>query len=738
MMPLAFKLMAFCDCDNMNHNLIMGNVGTWDYGAYINSMSESDGCPKEFGDRTSDPQVQNAQGALIGGSTFLNTLFLQGIVDLQQVSDYLYAIGETGNSTVLYIKLSLDQQNWCQNPPLAVERNVTLTIYHCGGVTLDNQIFCSGKAYLFEDLVNYPAAHYDRSVNFSTGDQFSNLVVTLQQPINNTVGVTYNASISGYIVRRYWSKSIFEVPHPDFTSIPENITVNSPDQVLGLYSFWDIGTIPEFNGNGVYNQGGTWYFSPNLAGINTHVIALRANNQGCISNWVDTIFYVTPIASVASAPSVNLPFTFGAGETGCVVERVFPGMWVGVFPNTTYLPGGTSTLGNYHIVCSGKDYTLSVLNPNVNLQYEWKSIYNGSLVNEGFGTTKLFSMPTTNEIDLNIIQGGNSAVFPSSDIPFYLSMGSRKTVHTGDLFSVYVRSINVNSDTSSWRKVYLGVSPTPEINTEFSMCYDNDPDLYVGSLTPLYDNNLSFSGVRTSRWDIDGDNTWEIYGDTVSYLMSNTNKVNNFKAQLFDTTKFWAWNASTGYQEFTYAPADQVCYSEILWVPVVRNPQPIVTWNEAGTIVIGSSIYGSVSGVYFNPLTDSLIWNFTDGSGTYSGEDIWHYLNDLGSIGCDFRVIDTFGCSTTLAFPNWWFVPGTLGDDELSLDGTVYPNPASESVNLSCWKADHVVVYGISGIVIEEFDVINDVVDCSNWGENTVVLYNANRNKYVKLILRKK
>jgi hypothetical protein len=132
----------------------------------------------------------------------------------------------------------------------------------------------------------------------------------------------------------------------------------------------------------------------------------------------------------------------------------------------------------------------------------------------------------------------------------------------------------------------------------------------------------------------------------------------------------------------------------------VKNPLPAFNFSSTGTMNQGDYVLGVVTGLYLNPSNDTIEWNWNDGSPSYFGDSLFHYLNDLGSYDLNISVKDQYGCSSDTLFSQNWFVPGYLSIDENINSNFInlYPVPVEHTLTINCNKEIiEVIIQDVNG-----------------------------------------
>lgn len=765
----AFTIVrAGCD-NNMYWNI--GNLGSYGESFSIKylcdqGLNEND-CNRDF---TNDyishtikirPKINGVWGS------WIDHYSLNGYLNLNfsgQGSSWWYWEDKVKNSNYEQIRIAEELQ---------VEVNITVDAFigynlltvvfnsrQVGNLQPSENVMCWGKTYnLSQALSSFGNGMtsrkfkvYESNPTSTTVQPILNINIpdagvfdtefTLPEPngVNPYYYVVFEGNRNGTPVRRKWLKEVHEVGVGYFTNSPAGLNESSPDVLLSDYSFYSGGTV-EYNGNGVLNNSG-WYFSSSLAGNGYHTISVRVNNQGCLSNWVDTLFQVIPIVSVVSAPTYDMIATFGVGETGANIQSN-SGIVIQEFPNPPLQPVIT-TMGKYHAVCSNQDYQFFVQSPNASLVYEWQMVYHNQLIDLGTGVSKVISIPDRDDIIRNVFQGTNASTtdyIGNEPVSMFLNFGTPSTpiatVFTGDMIVLMLRAKNITNEYSPWRRLYLGLMPKPQLIPESVLCYLDNPVLVSGSQTSIYLDSIAQTTMRSAQWDIDGLGGFEYIGDSVYHFMTNTDKLNVFKSQIVDSTWFFVYQGG-GYVEYYNEASSEVCYSSIEDINIVREPIPIVAFSEVGNVTIGTPVLTTVSGSYFNPDVDLITYQFNDGSMLYTGDSLWHYMNDLGYYSLQVTVTDQYGCYVENNYTNYWLVPGVLELLENIENNilTVYPVPVENQLTvISDEQILSIIIIDVNGSII--YSGTENILDMSSYDSGIYwVKVTTNMNVYNRKIIK--
>lgn len=763
LMFASTRLIA-CDCEGFSKSTTTGNEGVLSFETMAVGMLAEDGCDRTFdgGHMDNTATIFGANGYTTITLTNLyspvygswNNVKSESAMDLQVLTDFFATAGVVAYKIRLSYSFDVPSNWFCGYLQGEYETYyISTTIYIGTEKVLNLPTLCSGRNYLYTDVLSnhssWPAiapGYNSQLLTTNDGQTFTGLNITFQQVPSNTVSLVWTGTtLDGYVVKRTWNRNMYEAGTATWGPIPQNLSIQSPDVPLVDLLTWtnQPDYFPEFTGTGVFNSGpgGQWVFKPLIAGEGTTIVRVRVDHNGCKSEWVDAGFYVTPIVQNVWGTQFNVAATFGTGETGIDAKIAFPDIVVGTFPNSQIFYGGIGTMGKFHFICEGDTKTFYLNNPNPSLFYDWYTLHDGIIDTLGTGASMQIQMPSNPSI--NESQSLTSTPFPiqNNDLPFFLEAPGGKSVYAGDLFTIMVRARNVVGQTSSLSKLFLGVVPKPVIAPNATVCFDQGLELFVESSNTSYLDFLPLSDFRSSRWNIDTDPQWELFGDTIGYSIGNSNKVNYLKGQLLDTTKLYTWTASGGWN-LTLAPtADIVCYSATQDIPIVRMPQPVASFNSSGITNIGSLVLGEVSGNFFDPETDSIAWFWSDDSNLWNNDSCWHYLNDLGFVSAEVVVIDEFGCVGTTGnqFSNYWYVPGTLSYEEEKMEGfELFPNPAIDKITIKGWNQGDIEIYDPQGKVVRTLKIDSDEYIMDVQGLPTFSLFiNKSSGKYVKVLIKK-
>lgn len=584
--------------------------------------------------------------------------------------------------------------------------------------------YCSGVPLLFQDLITtVPSWHSNPTIIFANGDNFQNNEVILTQSPNDIYSFEYRAEVNGYTSRRPVITEVHEQRDAYFTDVVQSggpITTQNSATLMNSYTT-NTGGIEEYLGSGLVSNGTDWYFDPSVAGPGQHAMFVRSNNQGCYSEWRDTIFDITPIVVGFSQPQFNIPATFGGDQGGFAGKNVT----------------GTPTLaGLFHMGCSDRDYTFSTTNLQTGLQIEYQVVWHNNIIDQGTSAGPFtITMPSWNDVLLNQEQSIYSidSIALNNNLPYNLALvyGTGQditgdgqvdgddvlfTEYLGDVLQVQARYFNVQNDYSDWTTMYVGVVPNPEVDKTNPLCFDVDPVMSPVTDVPLYMDTMNQDAYRSVLWDIDMDGTFELDGsiDNFLLLLPSQNKAETMRQFIVDSTLVRGWNEFTNsYFDLWIPEISEVCFSNVDTTYVVRNPDYSLSFSAVDTIQYGTPVLGVITGQWFDDTLDLLTWNWTDGSPEYYGDSVWHYHNDLGFYSLEVAIEDTYGCRVEQNFIDYWLVPGTLNlDEELEISLKAYPVPVVDFLTIETdKKIERIEVYDLFGRVVHRES--NKVLDLS-------------------------
>lgn len=609
------------------------------------------------------------------------------------------------NGDIQYITLQATgyfSNIWTGSP--GVSYSIFMKIY-IPKLQLNNHL-CSGKEYDINDLVlSAPVGVTNPIIDFVDGGNYSSLA----QTVNNMYYYECLSTYNGYDCFNPCLATIDSLKEAYWVSTVQTagiVTSLSPSSLMSNYIYTNGGTL-NWWGTGLIMNGNTGWFDPSVASVGNNVMSVCTRNGECFSDWVDTIFYVTPIVNSINQPQVAMSSAFGPGENG---------IWYA--QNIT----SPTLAGKFHFACSDKNYVFGLSTPpQVGITYEWKAIFQNYVYHTSIGNTFSITMPTRDQVQRNVqsspftiqqvlTSGGmyNAGVTYGSGVDVtgdgnYNSDDALNTFYMGDLVKIMVRGVNALGSTSDWSSVLVGLSPTPKIENNSVLCYEANPVLNSVSPYEVYLDSIDEYSVRSTLWDVNNDGVFEYDGtvDNVLQFMTTNQKSDLMISQVVDSVKFYGYNVLTNDWFDSYIQgASTVCFSNVDTVRVVRYPSFNTAFSEVGAIDVSTPILGVISGAWMAADgSDQVQWNWSDGSMTYFGDSCWHYMNDLGSYSLSVTVIDTFGCQVDSLYSNYWYVPGVLNLDEVeNLDVSIYPVPCIDILTIETDKnVNAVIIYDLNG-----------------------------------------
>ena len=756
MFSIFFVNDVFADCaTDVNNVFVYGTQDVLNHGTCVNAINTENNCgwtyggnPANLGHIIFKPVAGYSTWMPNWVETYLDEtqVNLEGLLELMYNDTYF--TGPTGLLNAnggLYFDIEIKHVM-----SVNVYYIYTVRVYHAYNAQITTDGICSGVPYTFNELFSgVPNAHTNRTIVSSEGDNFNGNNITFSQPVTNTITIMYQADVGGVVIRRYFDKTIGTEENAFFTSTAQSggaITNLDPATLMTDYILIS-GGIPEFWGNGLVQNGNDFWFDPNVAIPGNNIVYVRSNNNGCLSDWRDTIFVVTPIVVNFNSPQTSFMPAFGdegfhAGE------------------NTN----GTPTIaGKFHYGCAGATYPISFMPGSLapGLTIDWQIVFHYNVIdagtsNGGFQVT----MPSSNEVLLNQV----SSLYTVEDhlldntLLYNLLVGYGAgditgngtvdnddflaTRYTGDLVKIMTRARNVFNDVSDWRTTYIGLVPTPEHDESLLKCYVGDPVMDPVTNTPIYYDSIDYDTYRSVRWDVNNDGTWDLDGsqDNYNLIMTTIQKNDVMRSQIIDSTYLYGYNLYMDDFYETYSDlVSTVCYSEIDTIDLVRQPVFTTNFSEMDTVDIGNAVEGIVTGTWFDSELDSITWNWSDGSPTYFGDSTWHFMNDLGSYSLEVAVIDSFGCVSDSLYLNAWYVDGVLNlNEEISDDLKVYPVPVVNTLTIeSDTPFDMVEIISVTGELVYSKSGNLGVIDLDYLDRGTYVVriytdYNLITRKIVK------
>lgn len=723
---------SYAGCNGATGTFIQGNIGSVDVKGVCDGMVESS-CSMNWDDDfytlNASLKIGNMTMPLVtiqsffgsGYTTFSKDAMVNWIYSNNSPASYYggpsnYLIKDyagTQENWTLTITVTL-QNFWNQFGEQYVQTHIIKNPY---GISYNNA-YCSGTDLTFNDLVwNIPSNHTGQYVTFGNGDSWNGNVVQLTQSVNGLYSFTYYANVAGYLSRRPISTTVAELKEAYFVDVPQSsgtVTQQSPSSPMANYVFSNGGTL-EYLGNGLIQNGNNWWFDPSTACTCSNYMQVRTNNNGCYSQWDDTVFIVTPIVQSFNAPMWK-------------VESTFPGEY-GSWAFTNNAGGSPLYVGKFHWGCSDKTYNFTASNFQPGLTLEYKVIWHNSIVQSGT-TTNYFSYTT--DLSENILINQETSVYPIDSIainnntPFNLLTFPFGTGYDitgdgnynsddyiwskwlGDVIEIKGRFVNAVNDVSDWTSFYVGIAPSPVVDKSNALCFSGDPVMSPVTETPLYVDGMDYDAYRSVLWDVDMDWIFELDGSVDNYLLplATQQKAVTMRQAIVDSVLMYGYNVATdSFFNVWLDGTSTVCYSNIDTTYVVRLPEFTTNFSVVDTISIGTPIQHSVSGQWFNVNTDTIRWNWSDGSPEYYGNNVWHYYNDLGWYTLNLEIEDSYGCVSDSIFYDYWFVPGVLNLDEVfeEIELTLYPVPVVNKLTIETeLGVESVEVFNMMGELVAE------------------------------------
>ncbi|MFT6441361.1 MAG: hypothetical protein ACJASM_000898 [Salibacteraceae bacterium] len=720
--------LVLAGCADNEETYIIGNIGIIDVKGNGDAQAEASGsnCGMNWADDFEYISVKLEIDGVVFDDVFIDPFFVIGNegFDLDALTNWLYSNNNyvyyywfyPGNERVKEfaglnqfwkLTITLRYDNFWTAQPKSYDQ--IYLIQNPANVQYD-QVLCSGKEYDFNGLIDsYPVHHINPQDILSKGDSFSGGATMLTPSPNNSYFFEYICLISGYQCRRPVWVDIWGLEEAYFTDTPQSgglITSLSNSSLMTDYIYSSGGNL-EYWGTGIIQNGLTYFFDPAVANLQDNLVYCRTNNNGCRSDWDDTVFYVTPIITTQPYPTISYPTTFGGNSGLFLAENI----------------NGTPTVtSKFHFVCSDQDYNFTVTNPQVGLFYEWQVVYQNFVFATGSGISYSLSMPDADDVNTNVssslyepVDHWNNNSLLYSGLLFYgqdidnsgvvESDESFVSTYLGDPLKVMVRSYNAFNDYSNWTYASVGVTQKPDIEWNSNLCYDGNPLLESINTYGLYMDSLNENSVRSSLWDVNMNGVFEFDGslDNPLHVMTNMNKVSYMRSQTVDSSYLYAWNTTydTWHQMYV-EEIGEVCYSDIDTINVVRMPIVDVFFSQVDTVLFGNAVQNIVSGDYFDSSNDVITWNWSDNSATYYGDTVWHYFNDLGDYSLQVVVIDSMGCFSDSLFLDNWFVDGVLSIDTEEKDLVkMYPVPVTGYLTIE-GKDDikRIIIQDLNGQVV--------------------------------------
>ncbi|MBL4706126.1 MAG: T9SS type A sorting domain-containing protein [Flavobacteriales bacterium] len=198
--------------------------------------------------------------------------------------------------------------------------------------------------------------------------------------------------------------------------------------------------------------------------------------------------------------------------------------------------------------------------------------------------------------------------------------------------------------------------------------------------------NADFTTFSTEFRDVNG-NIQFYSGGNFNYTLGTGLKVDTiFKREITrvpfkNNTNNLYYNAIQNPQECTYNDT----------IIIVRPPIASYTYSGLNQIQVGTPVRHISTSLY----SDSITWDFHDGSSIYNGDTIWHYIYDIGYNDITITGYDKYGCIDSYTDYGYIEVIDWTGiEEEQNTISEVlsYPNPMQDNLTLKITSAEAVYV----------------------------------------------
>ena len=600
----------------------------------------------------------------------------------------------------------------------------TVTVFHAENVEILVSSVCSGVPYYIWDLIDANSVdsnHNNIELISSEGDVYdgSSQEIILSSTFSGYISIEYSAEAAPnvFVYKEYQITigNLFEAEFIDVANNPGPLLSSSPSSLMSSYVSSTGGQL-EYSGSGIEEISGNYYFNPSLGSVGSNLVAVRTEANGCLSDWRDTIFYITNTVSNFSAPVWDVSYTFN-GDNGASVNKRINGV--------------EQYVGKFHFGCGGESYSFKPLNQVVDLDMEYKIIYHNNVIGTGvliYGDDIDLTMPTNvnnnqvssiyDLVSLLLVGAGGGGGFDYNLLLNYYNgdMNGDGVLNQSDLLSsnnlgdhykIIGRYVNVLNEYSDWSTFVVGLVEKPKHTNESLLCFDGNPMLSPVTNTVIYHDSVDYDSYRSVVWDVNMDGVPDLNGgiDNVVYPLINIQKTQEIISLIVDSVKVRGFNvANNGYNLKYLNGVSKVCYSGYDTINVVRKPSVVYSIDTVGTLGIGEHVVSFVSGDWFNPIVDTINWQWSDGSPEYSGDINYHFLNEVGYYSLHNKVNDEYGCYSDTIFVNAWNVQGVLDIDNIEYDSFVlYPVPVVDVLKVkSIQNVERIVVYDLNGRVVGE------------------------------------
>lgn len=516
--------------------------------------------------------------------------------------------------------------------------------------------YCSKSSYYLssnEGVLNHQGGVYSIAGGSPPLNTIiSNNILDLSSVTNSgNVNIQYTVTLTGTYPGTYsrvFNKQIIALPNVVWINndIQNGQTILTSDPCINLSGTAGCSNCTNFyyQSTGIVNGTGT-SFCPNISGAGSHGInavgEVTVGNTTCI-NQEYQLLNVTYDPGTPPIPSIDL-------NTSGYMN----------FFNSTLPPPVNSHCMH---VCDGQTLSLragSNLPVGVNV-VEYSYVENGNIHIIGEfpkNTTITWEIPTRNSVrqDIFRVRGKSTlGIFGSyNSIPVYVNKATN-----------IVDQISLDTNCIVGSFLYNPIQYT-----------DNN-----GQST----SNLFFTQIGTESYlDYELTNTdYRLFDEFGNLYLANTfsgyiHTLNDKYDTLFlvSSTKV---PFDSQYRGYIGNPQSCVRKDTIL---VVQNPIVSFGFNGASVASVGE-LYQFISN---NQYHDYTTWEFGDGSGIYTGDTMYHYMNDMGYYNITCTAWDNWGCNDANTLYSAIFVGDWTSVDEMEVlsDVIAYPNPIIDYVDIS-------------------------------------------------------
>jgi hypothetical protein len=590
--------------------------------------------------------------------------------------------GFTGSKTITikYLKWCFWQQDYIQLDSWST------VLYSPNAITVSVPDMCPNGIVDYNGFTSESGGSYlITGINFTSGG-----VADMSNVSPGTYSGLYNITIGGCNIEKVVSSfEVFDVPTVSWSGTPP-VSMLDSDAPLNISAFINStnSTSEVAWGPGVIESGGVYYFDPSLAGgVGNKEIHIGAYNiEGCLGEAV-----ATNLINVVHDPGVPQVVFIDLEYSG--FDQVLdddPGY---VFDYDQENWSGSYAFGDGlwmyyalqlgHQVCSEDTIEMKVGHYDPTFTYTWYSDVGGSIVEVGTGEYYTEYVPATaNYLD----------------------------------YKIYLSATNNLSVESPLDPFILSVQPKPNVGVEETICLDGDSTIVLDyNYDHILADSLYVNGVldvvrlerMTSYLWYDINDNYLGRGYDYNYIWNGTDKVNQFKVYRTDSSGFpigaqkdWIELYPSFLDDGTSAPtfdpyhavACECVSDNFLFVNAVKNPEVAINSNLQGEIAVGTPVLFTDQSMYSN----SVNWDFDDGSSLYDSDTIWHYFNDIGIFSITAIAVDTFGCSDINTYGNYLFTTDWLTIEEVNEVVEVYPNPTAEYINIT-YTTGECLIYDVEG-----------------------------------------